>query len=231
MLPPFSPIADGEVIPVKPFAAIAAGSARGIPLIVGSNLEEMKLYRFLDPAVDALDEAGLAARCSMVFPDGTRVAETYRAARAARGDDASPVETWFAFSTDQAFRAAALKLAELHASHTPDVFVYEFGWRGSTPGKPQGAIHLLEIPFVFGTLDSSEIGAIAGPTPAAHALSEQMQQAWLSFARTGKPKSTGLPDWLPYAPPRRTTLALGERCGLIDAPREAERALWDPLLV
>ena len=230
MLPPFSPIADGEIIPTRALAAIASGSARGIPLIVGTNLEEMKLYRFLDPAIDSLDESALVARCSMIFPDGARIAEVYRKARAARGDDASPVETWFAFSTDQAFRAPALKLAELHASHTPDVFVYEFCWRGTTPGKPQGAIHSLELPFVFGTLDVSEIGAIAGRTPAAHELSVAMQDAWLTFARTGRPQGSSLPEWPRYAPPKRRTLTLGARSIVVDAPREAERALWDPLL-
>ena len=59
---PFSPVADGDVIPADPVAAIAAGSARGMPLIVGTNLEEMKLYRFLDPTIDALDATGLVDR-------------------------------------------------------------------------------------------------------------------------------------------------------------------------
>ena len=58
VVPPFSPVADGDVIPADPFAAIAAGAARGIPLIVGTNLEEMKLYRFLDPAIDNAGRGG-----------------------------------------------------------------------------------------------------------------------------------------------------------------------------
>jgi para-nitrobenzyl esterase len=237
VVPPFSPVADGDVIPADPFAAIAAGSARGIPLIVGTNLEEMKLYRFLDPAIDTMDAADLVVRCNALIrgagpdgrPNGERAAEVYRQARAARGDDASPAETWLAISTDQLFRAGALKLAHLHATHTPEVFVYQFAWKGATPGKPQGAVHALELPFVFGTLDVSEIGAIAGRSPAAHALSEHMQDAWLSFARTGAPQSAGLPHWPPYAPPRRPTMELGERSALVEAPNEAERAFWDGL--
>src|SRR5205823_10819485 len=140
-----------------------------------------------------------------------RAVETYRAARAARGDDASPVETWLALSTDHMFRAGALKLAELQAAHTPDVFVYQFAWQARTPGKPQGAVHALELPFVFGTLERSEIGAIAGRTPAAHALSEKMQDAWLAFARSGRPTSAGLPEWPPYGRSGRATLELGEK--------------------
>ena len=238
LLPPFSPVADGELLPLRPFVEIAAGSARGVPLIVGTNLEEMKLYRFLDPAIESLDEAALVARCAMLFPgaeaggrpQGQRVADAYRAARAARGEDASLPETWLAISTDCVFRAGALKLAELHAAHTPDVFVYEFGWKGTTPGKPQGAIHAIELPFVFGTFDVAEIGAIAGRTAAAHALSERVQDAWLSFARNGRPRAAGLPEWPRYAPPRRATLQIAERSTLADAPREAERALWDDII-
>jgi len=237
VVPPFSPVADGDVIPADPFHAIGAGSGRGIPLIVGTNLEEMKLYRFLDPTLDTLDAAGVVARCNALIPGagpdgrahGARAAEIYREARAARGDDASPVETWLAISTDHLFRAGALKLAQLHAAHTPQVFVYQFTWKGTTPGKPQGAVHALEVPFVFGTLDVSEIGAIAGRSPAAHALSGQMQDAWLSFARSGAPHGAGLPEWPPYAPPRRATLELGERSRLVEAPNEPERAFWDGL--
>jgi para-nitrobenzyl esterase len=238
VLPPFSPVADGDLIPAEPHAALAAGSARGVPLIVGTNLEEMKLYRFLDPTIDGLDPKGLVDRCSVAFPGndsqgrphGARVAETYRTARTARGEDPSPTETWLAISTDHFFRAAALKLAEVQASHTPQVFVYEFAWKGTTPGKPQGAIHGLELPFVFGTLDVAEIGAIAGRTRAARALAESMQDAWLSFARSGRPRARSLPDWPPYAPPRRATLELAAHSKVVEAPREAERAAFGTLI-
>jgi para-nitrobenzyl esterase len=238
VIPPFAPVADGDVIPARPFAAIAGGAARGVPLIVGTNLEEMKLYRFLDPGIDTLDEAGLVQRCALLFPgtgpdgrpDAERAVGVYRAARGARGEDASPAEIWLALSTDHTFRAGALKLAELQAAHTPEVFVYQFGWRAAVPGKPQGAVHALELPFVFGTLDVSPIGAIAGCTPAAWALSEWIQDAWLAFARTGRPRSAGLPEWTAYAPPRRATMLLSERPALLDAPQEAERAFWDAFI-
>jgi para-nitrobenzyl esterase len=229
LLPPFAPVADGELIPEKPFEAIAAGSARGVPAIVGTNLEEMKLYRALDPTIDGLDSVGLVARCAALTTDGNgaRIAETYLAARAARGDDVTPGEIWYAVSTDFLFRVPAMKLAELHATKTPDVFVYRFSWKGATPGRPQGAAHAFELPFVFGTLDGTEIGTIVGASPAAHALSTSMQDAWLAFARSGRPRSDSLPEWPRYASPRRATLELGPEPRVLEAPQESERAIWD----
>ena len=45
-----SPVADGDLIRARPFEALAEGSARGVPLIVGTNVDEMNLYRFSTPA-------------------------------------------------------------------------------------------------------------------------------------------------------------------------------------
>lgn len=232
VLPPFSPVADGDLVPARPLAALAAGSASGVPVIVGTNLEEMKLYRFLDASIDSLDEQGLVARAALVFgaADAKRAADAYRDARSARGEAASPAETWLAISTDHMFRAPALKIAEAQARHTRDVFVYELDWKGTTPGKPQGAIHAMELPFVFGTLEGTELGATAGATPAARELSAAVQDAWVAFARDGRPRSPRLPDWPRYEPSRRATMILGAHPAIAAAPREIERALWDPIL-
>lgn len=233
----FAPVADGEIIPARPYDAIAAGSARGIPVLAGTNLDEMNLYRFMDPSIDALDDEGLVRRAEAVFPGagpdgvsyGQRAVTAYRSARAARGDDTSPAAVWLAISTDQVFRAGTTRLLELHAAHTPDTYAYLFTWQATAPDRPQGAIHALDLPFVFGTLDLSEIGRLAGRTPAAYALSAQMQDAWLAFARTGSPRTENLPEWRPYAPPRRATMLLNEQPALVDAPMEQERAVWEPV--
>ncbi len=91
-------------------------------------------------------------------------------------------------------------------------------------------MHALDLPFVFGTLATSEIGAIAGRTPAAQALSEHVQDAWLAVARTGRPRAAGLPEWPAYSTPRRATLILADPLRVVDAPQEPERAVWDAFL-
>src|SRR5262245_24166000 len=41
----YGPVADGTDVPSDPEAVIAGGSAAGIPLLVGTNLEEYKFFR------------------------------------------------------------------------------------------------------------------------------------------------------------------------------------------
>ena len=83
----YRPVADGDLIR-GPFAAVAAGASRGIPLLCGTNLDEMKFFRAMAPGVDTLDGAGLLACCRALRPgvgEAERVIEKYRAARQARG--------------------------------------------------------------------------------------------------------------------------------------------------
>jgi para-nitrobenzyl esterase len=47
--------------------------------------------------------------------------------------------------------------------------------------------------------------------------------AWLAFARSGDPSHPAIGGWPPYDAERRATMELGERCGVVDAPFEAER--------
>ena len=70
----YRPVADGDVIPTDPFAAVAGGSAREVPLLIGTNLEEQKFFSRLDPEVEQLTderllekliEPGTAAQAAM----------------------------------------------------------------------------------------------------------------------------------------------------------------------
>ena len=225
----YRPVADGDLIPADPFTAIAAGAARGISLLCGTTLDEMKFFRAMDPAVDTLDEAGLLARCRAVAPaagQAERVIETYRAARQAHGADTSPPELWFAISGDQVLRAPIMRQAELHAAHTPQTYAYLFTWRSPALGGRLGAAHTMEIPFVFGRLDDPGMGPLTGQGSAVQRLSEQMMDAWIAFARTGNPATAALPAWPAYTADRRTTMVFDESVSVVDAPMEAERAVW-----
>jgi carboxylesterase type B len=58
----YGPVADGTDLPSDPETAIAGGSAAGIPLLIGTNLEEYKFFRRMDGAVESLTDETLLAR-------------------------------------------------------------------------------------------------------------------------------------------------------------------------
>jgi para-nitrobenzyl esterase len=231
---PFQPVVDGVVLPRRPLEAIADGLARDVSLLIGTNLEEQKLYAPTDPKAQLLDEEGLLRRCRRTLPEpgpdgrlrGEQAVAHYRAAREGRYD-VSPRELWFAIETDRWFRVPATRLAELQTAHQPAVWKYLFTWKSPALGGMLGSCHALEIPFVFGCVDDRLVQRFVGDHPAVAGISTRMQDAWLAFARTGDPAHAGLDAWPRYDAKRRATMVFGEQCRVEHAPFEAERSFWE----
>jgi para-nitrobenzyl esterase len=231
---PFQPVVDGELIPGDPLAAVGAGAARHVPLLIGTNLDESKLFAPLDPEAAGLDEAGLVARCEEAIGAGRvgaggvgrRAVEVYRAARAARGERVEPGELWFAIETDRTMRHPAMTLAARQAAHQPQTYAYLFTWPSPVLGGMLGSCHALELPFVFGTLEHRLLRPLVGRGPEAVALAERIQDAWIAFARTGRPAHPGIGDWPGYDGGQRRTMILDRRCRVEPAPREPELSFW-----
>jgi para-nitrobenzyl esterase len=226
-------VIDGDLIPREPLAAIRDGLACSIPLLVGTNLDEARLFAPLDPESAVLEDDALLARSEAVIPGGRAAArqavERYRAARSARGERVEPGDLWFAIETDRTMRHPAMQLAALQAAHQPRTYAYLFTWPSPAMGGLFGACHALELPFVFGTLGHPLLRPFTGRGPQAAALAERMQDAWIAFARTGRPGHAGLGDWPAYDPNARRTMILDRCCRVETAPREPERAFWDSL--
>ena len=234
---PFQPVVDGDILPGAPLDAVRDGVARNIPLLIGTNLDEAKLFLPLDPEASTLDEAALLGRCEEAIagksgPRGSaarQAVEVYRATRAARGERVDPTELWFAIETDRTMRQPAMKLAALQAAHEPRTYAYLFTWPSPVLGGMLGSCHALDLPFVFGTLEHPMLRPFVGKGPEARALAERIQDAWIAFARTGRPSHAGIGDWPGYDAAHRRTMILDRRCRVEAAPREAERAFWDTL--
>lgn len=232
---PFQPVVDGAVVPRDPLDAIGDGTARDVPLLIGTNLDETKLFLPLDPEAATLDETALVARCRDVIrskndesDDAAREAiEVYRTARAARGERIEPGELWFAIESDRTMRHPAMALAGAQSAHQRQTYAYLFTWSSPALGGMLGSCHALDLPFVFGTLDHPMFRPFAGKGPEARALAERMQDAWIAFARTGRPQHAGLPAWPGYDASSRHTMILDRQCRVETAPREPERAFWD----
>jgi para-nitrobenzyl esterase len=202
--------------------------------MVGSTLEEWKLFAMMDPNLRKLDRAGLGARISRRLTAGSAesadaLIDTYEKARAHRGNPTAPAELFSAIETDRVFRIPGVRLAEVQARREPRVFSYLFSWKSPAMGGALGSCHALELGFVFGTNHLPGMSSFSGTGAAAEKLAGQMQDAWLSFARSGDPSCTSIGTWSPYNEARRATMVFSETTKPEDAPYDDERRAWEAI--
>ncbi len=196
---PFRPVADGYYLPVPPLEAIAGGSVAAVPLIVGTNTDENKLFRLLAEASGKPD-VNLAYRLTACFTRSAvlsqrgaqLVQELLPAYRALAPDDA---DAWDIVATDRTFRAAARELMETQSKAGGVVYSYEFGVTTPVCDGELGACHALEIPFVFGDLRKPGapefIGNDVAQGSVAAVVSAAMNASWAEFALGGRPGTPG----------------------------------------
>jgi para-nitrobenzyl esterase len=219
-----APTVDGKFLPLPPLDAVRQGSAAQIPLLIGTNLEEWKLFGVMDPEAPRLNEAMMTERlkfflASAYAPD---IAEIYRDARTKRGDSTSPFELVSAIVGDFMFRMPALRMVESQQRHGMPVYSYLFTWRSPALGGALGACHALDLGFVFGTYDA----VFCGRGAEADRLSRNIREGWVAFARTRNPSCEGFGTWPQYGQ-GRSTMILGKECYVEEAPYDDERRAWE----
>jgi para-nitrobenzyl esterase len=222
---PFQPVVDGEHLPVTPIDAVRAGAAADVPLLVGTTLDEWNLFRVLSPG--GIDQPKLLERLDRINGNGHEFHDAYAAGR----PGATPDELWSAVLTDFAFRVPAVRLLEAQAAAGGMGHEYLFTWPTPAFGGVMGACHALEIPFVFDTIHQKGAELFLGGAPgeAEQALAHAMQDAWISFARTGDPGHPGLPAWPAFEPADRRVLRFDVEREVLADPDRRQLACWDGL--
>ena len=218
----FNPVVDGEHLPGGPFAPTAPVISANIPLMIGTNKDEMTLFFGFAPWLDGMDEAGMRQRVQMfVGEQAERIIEPYKRAR----PNDSLRDLVLAIATDHAMRIPSLIIADRKvAQHGAPVFVYMFTWETPVLDGKLKSPHALEIPFVFDTVQTS---GLTGDSPTRFALAEKMSRTWLAFARTGNPNNERIPNWPPYSAAQRPTMMFDNQCRVENDPYGAERRAWD----
>lgn len=232
----WQPCLDGDLIPETPLAAVERGGAADIPMLIGTNRDEYKLFTFADR--DRLDDAQLVERVRrLVRRTGAgdadealveRLLGTYGPRTGERDPGAN--QRWVALQSDRIFHYPATRLADAQSDHQPETYAYLFEWTPPLLGRALGACHGLELPFVFGGVRTWLLRAGLVTDRTAGPLCESMQDAWIAFARTGRPHHERLPEWPAYDRRRRYTMSLGGRRGLLKDPHEGAREFWEPLI-
>ncbi len=219
----FRPIVDGALIREWPMRVIEAGRAASVPILLGTNLDEIRLWPALyDVAVEQKLPSLLERQVAEIADSSAqRVIGTYRNAEADYRDAVIHL------IGDLIMRLPSIRLAEANSRVAP-TYMYQFTYRSTSFYKNFGSCHGMELPFVFGVTDQLDAIVFTGRDPRRENVMKRLQQAWINFARTGDPSQAGL-LWPKYDEKNRATLQLGINSQVVNDPNSAERALWNGL--
>jgi para-nitrobenzyl esterase len=181
---------DGHVLPSdESEKLLAEGRYNRVPVIAGTNRDEIKLFMFGNPKL---------VRWWFGFLPRMRDPERY-GVTAEYG-----TLGWRLGAVDE-------PAAIMRSVQGPSVYAYRFDWDeepsflGSDFSKLLGAAHGLEIPFVFEDFDASFFARMFTEKNRAgrEALSDVMSSYWTQFAYTGDPgrgRDETLPRWSAWDP-------------------------------
>jgi para-nitrobenzyl esterase len=228
----YQPVIDGQVIPALPIEPIRRGSSKDVPVLIGTTLDEYKLFAVMMPRLREMSEDEAAKRVSYLLPDrdverARSMLHAYRLARHARGEATEPYELVCAIVTDWVFRVPADRLAEAQSTHQERVFAYRLDWRSPVGEGILGACHAIDLPFVFGTQQLAR--RWVGKGEDVDALATTIGDAWVAFARSGDPSTSTLP-WPRFDAASRKTMVLDRECRVVERPHEGERRCWDGII-
>jgi para-nitrobenzyl esterase len=226
----YSPVRDPDTLPEHPLMAIAAGAAEEIDLLIGHNRDENKLFQIAQGQRDPIDVKIAVKKIKHALPgfddDALKtVIETYRSSRRDNKLSDAYLDVADAIIGDVMFRAGGIAVAEAQAARGAKAFMYMFTHESPARGGSLGACHALELPFVFGSHDQFTQQRFAGVGDKVKALSENMMDAWINFARTGDPSHAGIGRWSPYDTANRNTMIFGPETGAVDDPLPEERKI------
>ncbi|HEY9218855.1 MAG TPA: carboxylesterase family protein, partial [Phenylobacterium sp.] len=227
----FGPVKDPATLPDEPAKIVAAGGAADIPILIGSNRDEVKLFVAAMPRQQP-DEAGLVTTIRAALPKAdegqvSALIDTYRASRRAKGLPDSDLDVLDAVQSDLRFRIPSIRLAAAQRERQPDTYLYLFTHTSPARRGALGACHALEMPFVFGTTGAPTQDRFCGTGPDVERLSREMHDAWAAFARTGNPGA----HWPAFDGETRQTMVFDTaRSGPQRDPFGEERAALEALL-
>jgi para-nitrobenzyl esterase len=183
------PNVDGWVLPDEIRNIFAKGKQNDVPVIVGSNANEMTTLTVPANVPKTIEDyrkrveplyGGMVKELDAVYP--VRSADDVVAAYLGGLRDVTftlPMRTW----------------ARMTSTGRSGAYLYFFSHVAPNPNsKYLGAYHASEIAYVFNNLNRQN----ALLQEIDFKLADVMSTYWVNFATTGDPNGKGLPTWMPY---------------------------------
>ncbi|WP_434056630.1 carboxylesterase/lipase family protein [Leifsonia sp. McL0608] len=213
----FSPVVDGDALPLDPLSALQAGVAKDVSLLIGHTRDEWRLF---------LAMTGLAGQ--IVDEDAEWALDTFGpqpgGAQAVRATypDATPEDLFTIVQSDWLLRMPSLKLAQAQAGGGGKAHLYELTYSAPASNGALGACHYLDVPLVFGNLEAAPDLFGERPPEESAEMSRLLQASWTAFAAEGDP------GWAAFSDPERLTGVFASGAGpqQLPYPEERARKLW-----
>ncbi len=214
----WGPVRDGRTIPVQTWTPAAPAQSAGIPMIIGTNLNELS-PSLSNAALEDMTEAQGKAAAQSTGGQPAAAWDAYRAADPA----AKPVEV-FSRLVSARFRVPAVTQAQRKAAQGgAPAFLYRFDYNPKTvlDGRVR-AFHCAEMAYCYDNVDRC-LNATGG-TAEARALSAKMADAWIAFILSGNPNHPGLPHWPAVSKTATPSMLFDVACRVVEDPDRKERS-------
>ncbi len=218
---PTAPVVDGRALPTDPFDPVAPALSRDVPFMAGTVETEAVFFPTtpLEPIDDAKFRELVKTATRADDADVDQLIAAFRQAYPGKDD----TYLFQLLASQITFQEGSNTVAERKADQG-GAPVYMYYYTHHTPvrdGKLR-APHTVEIPFVFDSLAKSS--PIVGPvTPEEQSMADKVSSAWVSFARTGNPNNSKIPNWPAFNTQTRTVMVMDTRFTAVNDPLRATR--------
>lgn len=213
----------GEFLPELPLERLKKGCAKGIKMMIGTNKDETTLFiqgetSNLCNSKEEIEE----------FFRHTNTPEEVRAEIRAYYSNFETIQDVRNFMCDWTFVYHSSLAADIQ-SEFADTYMYQFTFETESCQKSGlGSMHMLELPFVFDTVEESEMKPFYD-TPDKEALQKirnVMHPAWVNFIKTGNPNGDGEETWPKYETETKKVYQIDTDCKVLNDPyREMKEML------
>jgi para-nitrobenzyl esterase len=217
----WGPVVDGHIIPEQPLSAISGGRFNRVPVVMGSNADEMSVAA---PATVTPSMVNLLVRSAVptdlvnegltLYPPGSTNIEARK--------------SYVGFLTDAQFTVNARRTSQAIASQNVTVYRYFFNHSFTGIQSALGAFHGIELFYVFRTLPLTKSYGLAGKMTRDDSLvMNSVSRYWARFAETGNPNSPEFPTWPSYSSTNDPYLEIAPVCISGKGLRKEKCDYWD----
>jgi para-nitrobenzyl esterase len=206
------PTIDGHVLPRQLVDVFDRGEQAPVPLLAGFNSGEIRSLRILappPPATASEYEATIRDRYLDLADGFLRLYPS-----------TNLQESIWATTRDALYGWTSERLVRKQTALGQPAFLYL--WDHGYPAEEAAGLHAFhasELPYVFGTLDSTPpLWPKIPATPEEKKLSDVMIGYWSSFVRTGRPQAANEPGWPAFG-------SRGSYMAFADAPHPLEHLM------